>query len=494
MVNQHSFFLLGYHKAMSSSTTNNNNHTNDTPNNMNCETLRQRLLNHGYDIDHVYSQGIRGCTFRIRDENNRFYVKKILNQEDWVKFNDVRRDFDEKEVDFYDFHPRIILDGNFLDGWYFIDMEMGQAVPDHSSNYQEVLGRLRQLHQHGLYHGDLLRSGGDGHGAPVLNMHNVVRMPDGFLRFIDFGNQYGHDDPFAYEVEQQTISKTDVREEHRRKVRERSRENAAKRRRDLGANRLDFGESPKKRKPPQPPPSFQGGSCNRKVDSEECIHACSLDDDGITRWLQESARDMRQEEDANALNDGDKKETYMMIRRVAERANQVARKLNPAIDDLSLPPGWDPSNYTTDWNQIFRVLQRDAMEGHIGYYENDGYENLDARYPTALAPGVQLRRRQGTVGKFCIVYFRQHLVLAEKKGEGIVLLNPGEDMGNFYSATWCGLAKIFFDQPDATCRVEHLDVQGYNDCSVWVQLLMAGRGNNPNNDPDDMFEKFVKKF
>jgi hypothetical protein len=460
--------------------------------NMDCETIRQRLLTHGYDIDYVYPQGVRGCTYRMRDENNRFYVKKILNQEDWEKFNNVRRDFDEKEVDFFDFHPQIILYGTFDDNVYFIDMEMGEAVLNDSNG--EVMAKLHQLHQHGLYHGDLLRSGGHGHGAPVLNVHNVVRLATNELRFIDFGNQYGHNDPLSYEISQRQLSTTDVREKRQRKIREQRRKNAEARRseaKNVGI-RLDFGDSPKKRKRAL----LQGGNglCWRKEDLEACVHTCQLDNTGITRWLQESAMRMRHKEDINKLNDGDSKETYMMIRRVAERANQVARRLDSSIDDFSLPPGWDPSNLTDDWEMVFKVLKKDVMEGHIGYYENDSYETLDAKYPTALAPGFQLRQREHNGGKFCIIYLRQHLVLAEKTESSIVILNSAETMGEWYSATWCDLAKRFFQAPNATCRVEHLDVQKYNDCSVWVQLLMARQYQPGKDDPEIVFKAFVEKF
>ena len=69
-----------------------------------------------------------------------------------------------------------------------------------------IADMLGTMHQHNIFHGDIFRLEGEAstYQSPmyILNHANVVKMDDGSVRFIDFGNQYNHENPLVFEREQ----------------------------------------------------------------------------------------------------------------------------------------------------------------------------------------------------------------------------------------------------------------------------------------------------
>ena len=170
-----------------------------------CKQLETSVRDSGGIIVERMTAGSRGCVFKLRADDGTFYIKKFMDAEDYGAFNTVRDMFRERNLLFDDFHPPILAEGQAIhDGLYFVDMAVGDKVDILDDD--AIADMLGTMHQHNIFHGDIFRLEGEAstYQSPmyILNHANVVKMDDGSVRFIDFGNQYNHENPLVFEREQ----------------------------------------------------------------------------------------------------------------------------------------------------------------------------------------------------------------------------------------------------------------------------------------------------
>jgi len=188
--------------------------------------------------------------------------------------------------------------------------------------------------------------------------------------------------------------------------------------------------------------------------------------------------------------------TYKKWRSVSSAACCLARG-NDLVPDLTLETtplkktlkkkieemkgeGWG------DDKICMHVLFDDTPEAAGGYYEKLTLKHLDSKCATKRHRQAKYRTHPQWKGKhkWAPLYFRKHLVVAYNGHDGIIVFNPAtrnfcdsaDDKANeprrkFYENTWKSLAKRAFGGSGVEVTVRHMNVQGSNDCGVWIYLI-----------------------
>ena len=454
-----------------------------------CIQLEEYVRNQSTTVTPM-TAGSRGCVFKLQADDGTFYIKKFMDAEDFGAFNAVRNMFRERNLQFHQFHPPILDEGQY-GAFHFVDMAVGNKVDILDDD--TIADMLATMHQNNIFHGDIFRVDEDsslfdeGSLMYVLNHANVVKMEDGSVRLIDFGNQYNHENPLKFERDQLQLflKGTDNVRYQRRKISTQKK----RKRQEKGS----FGQGKKLNF------DFMGGAC-RIVSSEkyQCVRECQ------PTSLQDFARELRHSTESHASS----LERYTLWRRTEERANQVARQLGAKIPDRSLPSGWNnrvlglfgkfDAEEQASEDFIPEILMEDEPEGDAGIYEPIHFETLEAyeKYQNGYYEDFQARiRPKDPTSKWCVIYFRQHLVVAKLETEKIVVYNPSNsDFLPLYMETWGDMANNYFDTA-LEVEIIHLDVQGINDCGLWIHIVPLYESDILKGaDPEALFEGFIKHF
>ena len=454
-----------------------------------CNQLEEYVRNQSTIVTRM-TAGSRGCVFKLQADDGTFYIKKFMDAEDYGALNAVRNMFREQNLPFDHFHPAIFAEGE-VGGLYFVDMAVGDKVTILDDD--AIANMLGTMHQNNLFHGDIFRveeeasSFQEGSVVYVLNHANAVKMEDGSVRLIDFGNQYNHENPLVFEREQLELFENgtkNVRYQRRKQSAEKKRK-----RQEEGT----FGQGKKLNF------DLVGGACRIvSSGSGQCVRECQ------PTSLQDFARKLRHftKSFPSTL------ENYISWRRTEQRANQVARQLGAKIPNRSLPPTWydnivhlfgkfDAEEQSSE-NFMPEILMEDEPEGDAGIYEPIHFETLEAydKYQNDYYEDFQARiRPKDPTSKWCVIYFRQHLVVAKLEANKIVVYNPSDsDFLPLYEETWGDMANNYFDTA-LEVEVIHLNVQGVNDCGIWVHMVPLYESDILNGaDPEALFEGFIKHF
>ena len=475
-----------------------------------CNQLEEYVRN-DFNMVERMTAGSRGCVFKLQADDGTVYIKKFMDREDYGAFNAVRGMFEARNLQFYQFHPLILAEGE-VGGLYFVDMAVGDKVTILDDD--TIANMLGIMHDNNLFHGDIFRaeqgasSFQEGSMVYVLNHANAVKMEDGSVRLIDFGNQYNHENPLEFEREQlESLEKgINVYNNRRLKTAKRRQEQKQKRKRERqeeGGQRKKrqrtFLEGLIKAEKKQTQETINGGAC-RIVSSEkhQCVRECQ------PTSLQDFARKLRHSTEIHPST----LENYILWRRTEQRANQVARMLGAKIPNRSLPATWydnivnlfgkfDADEQASE-NFMPEILMEDEPEGDAGIYEPIYFETLEAydKYQNDYYEEFEARiRPKDPTSKWCVIYFRQHLVVAKLEANKIVVYNSSDpDFLPLYEETWGDMANNYFDTA-LEVEVIHLDVQGVNDCGIWVHMIPLYETDILNGaDSEVLFEGFIKHF
>jgi hypothetical protein len=160
------------------------------------------------------------------------------------------------------------------------------------------------------------------------------------------------------------------------------------------------------------------------------------------------------------------------------------------------------------------ILCNDTPEAAVGLYEKVTLKHLDSKCPTKCHHQAEYRTHPAWKQKhqWAPLYFRKHLVVAYKGNSHIIVFNPAtrdfcdandntnnEPRRFFYENTWKSLAKKAFGSVDLEVTVRHMDVQGHNDCGVWIYLiphLLRDRDKQTATivNPDDVYANYISNI
>lgn len=461
-----------------------------------CTQLKAQLQKEVTIIQQM-TAGSMGCVFQIRGKDGTMYIKKIMDAHDYSAFQNVRNMFHAANLHFGHYHPAIRKEG-IIGRHHFIDMEMGEKV--NIVDDKVIVDRLRELHHRGIFHGDIFMPDTDISSTSedvvyILNHTNVTKTKDGIIQFIDFGNQYQHENPLQFEQEQLQRFENGIYN-----IRYQRRLSTARKKRKRMKDREHLSPIRGKK-------LFMGGACTIKKKSNRlCVRQCT------PVSLKAFAQHMR----ANKSETTFTVDNYTLWRQVAEKANTIARRLGAAVPDMALPPDWEKG--VIELFEPFalqdreskdlpaEILMADVPEGNAGIYEPFSRQTLDTAYPTTYheeyEPVVQ---EKDASSPWCSIYFRQHLVAAKYNGDTITIYNPADDRFlPLYMDTWVTLANQYF-KTNVPCDIYHLDMQMYNDCSIWTQMIplyekeiihhLEGKSNQSDADIGHaLFHTFLKHF
>ena len=455
-----------------------------------CNQLEEYVRKHFVIVERM-TAGSRGCVFKVQADDGTYYIKKFMDREDYANFNAVRGMFEARNLQFDQFHPPILAEGQGVLGLYFVDMAVGDKVTILDDD--AIVNMLATMHRNNLFHGDIFRveeeasSFQESSVVYVLNHANAVKMEDGSVRLIDFGNQYHHENPLVFERDTLKLFENGTKN-----VRYQRRKRSAEKKRKRQEER-PFGQGKKINF------DLVGGECRIvSSGSGQCVRECQ------PTSLQDFARKLRHftESFPSTL------ENYILWRRTEQRANQVARQMGATIPNRSLPPTWydnivhlfgkfDAEEQASD-DITSEILIEDEPEGDAGIYEPIYFETLEEyeQYRKDYYKDFKARiRPKDPTSKWCVIYFRQHLVVAKLEANKIVVYNSSDsDFLPLYEETWGDMANNYFDT-ELEVEVIHLDVQGVNDCGIWVHMIPLYETDILNGaDPEALFEGFIKHF
>ena len=229
------------------------------------------------------------------------------------------------------------------------------------------------------------------------------------------------------------------------------------------------------------------------------------------------ARAMREEDIAFTYRN------YLKWRQIESLAN---KKAFPLVVDLSL----DATPLKPDIKTIIaesmkrnmsldtismKTLHYDTPEAVIGYYEPYSLGFLDGRYHQKFHPQCLLRFHpmadRVTKRTWVSLYFRRHIVAAFEQQNHIIVINSAdrqfcdmrrntpqknEQRRKFYERVFKKLARLAF-RSNKPVRIRHMNVQGANDCSIWINLIpLLFKGKNKDRfeieNPEQEFDKFIR--
>ena len=217
--------------------------------------------------------------------------------------------------------------------------------------------------------------------------------------------------------------------------------------------------------------------------------------------------------------------TYTTYERWRSASSEACRRLtqNNLMPDLTLETtplkplkkkveemkrkGWG------DDRICMHVLCNDVPEAAVGLYEKVTLKHLDSKCATKCHHQAEYRTHPAwkQEHQWAPLYFRKHLVVAYKGNSHIIVYNPAtrdfcdtndnannEPRRTFYENTWRSLAnKAFGSELEVTVR--HMDVQGHNDCGVWIYLiphLLHDRDKATATivNPDDVYANYISNI
>ena len=219
--------------------------------------------------------------------------------------------------------------------------------------------------------------------------------------------------------------------------------------------------------------------------------------------------------------------TYITYKRWRSASSEACRQLvhendlmpNLTLETTPLKPlkkkveemkrkGWG------DDRICMHVLCNDTPEAAVGLYEKVTLKHLDSKCPTKCHHQAEYRTHPAwkQEHQWAPLYFRKHLVVAYKGNSHIIVYNPAtrdfcdtndnannEPRRTFYENTWKSLAKKAFGSVDLEVMVRHMDVQGHNDCGVWIYLiphLLHDRDKQTATivNPDDVYANYISNI
>jgi len=361
-----------------------------------CNQLEEYVRNHFVMVERM-TAGSRGCVFKVQADDGTFYIKKFMDREDYANFNAVRGMFQAKNLRFDDFHAPILAEGQGV-GLYFVDMAVGDKVTILDDD--TIANMLGTMHDNNLFHGDIFRveegasSFQEGSVVYKLNHANAVKMEDGSVRLIDFGNQYNQENPLVFERKQlQSLEKgINVYNNRRLKTAKRRQEEKRKRkqeRQEEGGQRkkrqIKFLEGLIQADKKQKQETINGGAC-RIVSSEkhQCVRECQPSD----------SDDASQKQKVLALleNDPNAKKLFQENLAGAVEVEQVAPYFVDSYKTMV------PADVIEDRNVIFQVVLKDQS-----YLRDDAFFNSCAQHGIRYINFINQTIDRRTLIDLCVV-------------------------------------------------------------------------------------------
>lgn len=297
-----------------------------------------------------------------------------MDAEDYANFNAVRGMFEARNLQFDQFHPPILAEGQGVLDLYFVDMAVGDKVTILDDD--AIADMLGTMHQNNLFHGDIFRveeeasSFQEGSVVYVLNHANAVKMENGNVRLIDFGNQYNHENPLVFEREQLELFENgtnNVRYQRRKQSAEKKRK-----RQEEGT----FGQGKKLNF------DLLGGEC-RIVSSEkhQCVREC----------------DASHEQKVLAIVKNDPNVNKLFHEKIAKLAGAVeVEQVAPYFVDSY--KNMVPADVIEDRNVIFQVVLKDQS-----YLRDDAFFNRCAQQGIRYINFINQTIDRRTLIDLCVV-------------------------------------------------------------------------------------------
>ena len=343
-----------------------------------CIQLEEYVRNQSTTVTPM-TAGSRGCVFKLQADDGTFYIKKFMDAEDFGAFNAVRNMFRERNLQFHQFHPPILDEGQY-GAFHFVDMAVGNKVDILDDD--TIADMLATMHQNNIFHGDIFRVDEDsslfdeGSLMYVLNHANVVKMEDGSVRLIDFGNQYNHENPLKFERDQLQLflKGTDNVRYQRRKISTQKK----RKRQEKGS----FGQGKKLNF------DFMGGAC-RIVSSEkyQCVRECQPTSDSDSDDASQKQKVL-----AFLKNDPNVKKIFQENLAGAVEVEQVAPYFVDSYKTMV------PADVIEDRKVIFQVVLKDQS-----YLRDDAFFNSCAQHGIRYINFINQTIDRRTLIDLCVV-------------------------------------------------------------------------------------------